>query len=174
MQSNEYSYEKINRNEITEEQFKQVLKVERSEGEDDCYSEEVMRELFIKDPKNDNFVCYHNNQIVAYISLNPKSKRRNGSSYIISLVVEPSHRRQGIAINLISCAAKYYIEKGEPLLMSLQVDKDNFPAINLYKKVGFEIKEPICEADIDDEQYIMDAEMIKIYKCIEKASNKKV
>ena len=159
-----YRYEKIDRNEITEEQFKQVLKVEKSEGEDDCYSEEIMREIFIKDEKDDNFVCIDKDKIVAYISLNPKSKRRNGSAYIISLVVLPSHRRQGIAINLIKCAARYYKEKGEPLLMSLQVDKDNIPAINLYKKVGFEIREPICEADIDDEQYIMDIEIKKICK----------
>lgn len=159
-----YRYEKIDRNEITEEQFKQVLKVERSDGEDDCYSEEIMRELFMENEKNDNFVCYDKNQIVAYISLNPNSKRRNGSAYIISLVVLPSYRRQGIANNLIRCAAKYYKEKGNPLLMSLQVDKDNYPAINLYKKVGLEIKEPICEADIDDEQYIMDVEINKIVK----------
>ena len=159
-----YRYERIDRNEITEEQFKQVLKVERSVGEDDCYSEEVMRELFIKDEKDDNFVCYDKDQIVAYISLNPKSKRRNGSAYIISLVVMPSYRRQGIASNLIRCAARYYKEKGEPLLMSLQVDKDNSSAINLYKKVGFEIREPICEVDIDDEQYIMDVEVKNLVK----------
>ena len=123
-----------------------------------------MRELFFKDSKNDNFICYDENQIVGYISLNPKSKRRNRSAYIISLVVLPSHRRQGIAKNLICYAARYYKEKEEPLLMSLHVNKDNYPAINLYKKVGFEIKEPICEADIDDEQYIMDAEIKKLVK----------
>ena len=48
--------------------------------------------------------------------------------------------------------------------MSLQVDKDNIPAINLYKKVGFEIREPICEADEDDEQYIMDSTITNIIK----------
>ena len=161
---NTYRYERIDRNKITEEQFKQVLKVERSDGEDDCYSEEVMRELFIQDPKIDNFVCYDNDNIIAYISLNPYSKRRNGSAYIISLVVDISFRRQGIAANLINYAARYYIQKGKPTLMSLQVDKDNYPAINLYKKVGFEIKDPICELDIDDEQHIMDVETKKLVK----------
>ena len=48
---NKYRYERLDRNEITQEQFKQVLKVERSVGEDDCYSEEVMRKLFIQDQK---------------------------------------------------------------------------------------------------------------------------
>ena len=52
--------------------------------------------------------------------------------------------------------------------MSVSVDKDNIPAINLYKKVGFEIKDPICEVDEDDEQYIMDA---KIPYLIERIKN---
>ena len=158
----EFRYEKIDRNEITEEQFKQVLNIERSEGEDDCYSEEVMKELFIEDPKIDNFVCYDKDEIVAYLSINPKSKRRNGSAYIISLVVAPNHRRKGIASELIRSSARYYKEKGEPMLMSLQVDKDNYSAINLYKKVGFDIREPICEVDYGEEQYIMDAKIIEI------------
>lgn len=159
-----YIFKRLDRLEITEEQFKQVLKVERSDGEDDCYSEEIMRELFFKDIKNDNFVCCDDDKIIGYISLNPKSKRRNGCAYIISLVVMPEYRRKGLAQNLIFFAAKHYKEKENPLLMSLQVDKDNYPAINLYKKVGFEIKEPICELDIDEEQYIMDIEIKKLVK----------
>ena len=154
-----YIFKRLDRLEITEEQFKQVLNVERSDGEDDCYSEEIMREIFIEDIKDDNFVCFDKDKIVGYISFNPNSKRRNGSAYIISIVVSKEYRRQGIANGLIYTAAKYYKEKGEPLLMSLHVDKDNYPAINLYKKVGFEVREPICEADEDDEQYIMDAKV---------------
>jgi len=165
-------YERIDRKDITEEQFKQVLKVERSEGEENCYSEEVMREIFIEDQKDDNFVCSYRDEIVAYISYNPKSQRRKGSIYIINLVVSPEHRKKGIAQNLIYTACKYYQSKGNCLPMSLQVDKDNIPAINLYKKVGFEIKEPICEADEDDEQYIMEADISDLIRIIEKISNK--
>lgn len=155
-------YSRLDRKKITEEQFKQVLEIERCEGEDDAYSEEVMRKLLIEDEKNSNFVCFDDDKIVGYISYNPKSKRRNGSIYIISLVVLPEYRRLGIAQNLIYTACKYYENKGLGEIMSLQVDKDNVPAINLYKKVGFEIKEPICEADEDDEQYIMAQEISKL------------
>lgn len=158
---------KVDRNKITETEFKQILEVERSEGLEDAYSEEVMREILINDPKDDNFVCSHNGKIVGYISYNPNSKRREGSTYIISLVVIPEYRRQGIAQELIYSASKYYLEKGEPKIMSLQVDKDNYPAINLYKKVGFEIVEPICELDEDDDQYIMAAEVTKIINTLE-------
>lgn len=164
--------ERLDRNEITEEQFKQVLKVERSEGEDNCYSEEVMREIFIRDQKDDNFVCYIDDEIVGYISYNPMSKRRNGSIYIINLVVLPEFRKQGIAQKLIYTACKYYKDEGYKLPMSLQVDKDNIPAINLYKKVGFEIKEPICESDKDEEQYIMAAKIEDLIINLEKLLNK--
>ena len=155
-------YERLDRKVITEEQFKQVLEIERCEGEDEAYSEEVMKELLIEDEKISNFVCFDDDKIVGYISYNPKSKRRNGSIYIISLVILPQYRRLGIAQNLIYTACKYYENKGLGEIMSLQVDKDNVPAINLYKKVGFEIKEPICEADEDEEQYIMAQDISKL------------
>ena len=168
-----FEYKRLDQNEITEEQFKQVLKVEQSEGEDNSYPVEVMKELLINDKKNSNFVCVDNDKIVGYISYNPLSKRRNGSIYIISLVVLPEYRKKGIGKNLIYTACKYYENKGFGEIMSLQVDKENIPAINLYKKLGFEILDPICEADEDDEQYIMAVKMSTIIKNFEKTLNKK-
>ena len=168
-----FEYKRLDQNEITEEQFKQVLKVEQSEGEDNSYPVEVMKELLINDKKNSNFVCVDNDKIVGYISYNPLSKRRNGSIYIISLVVLPEYRKKGIGKNLIYTACKYYENKGLGEIMSLQVDKENIPAINLYKKVGFEILDPICKADEDDEQYIMAVKISTIIKNFEKTLNKK-
>ena len=167
-----YEYKRLDRSEITEEQFKQVLNVERSDGEDDSYSEETMRELLIEDAKNSNFICTHNDNIVGYISLNPLSKRRNGSIYIISLVVLPEYRKKGIAKNLIYTACKYYENKEFGEIMSLQVDRDNIPALSLYKKMNFEVLDPICESDEDDEQYIMASDIKTIIKVFEKNFNK--
>lgn len=145
-------YKKLDKKDITEEQFKQIMSVENSTGTG--YSEEVMRQIWIED---DNFVCIDKDKIVAHASYNPKSKRRNGSIYMVNLTVLPEYRRRGIAQNLIYTACKYYMDKGVKLLMSTSVDKDNKPAINLYQKVGFKIKTPICEADKDDTQYILDS-----------------
>ena len=78
----------------------------------------------------------------------------------------------GIGKNLIYTACKYYENKGFGEIMSLQVDKENLPALNLYKKLGFEILDPICPADEDDEQYIMAAKMSTIIKNFEKTSNR--
>ena len=167
-----YEYKRLDRSEITEEQFKQVLKVEQCEGEDDYYSEEKMRELLIEDKKNSNFVCIDSDKIVGYIAYNPLSKRRNGSIYIISLVVLPEYRKKGIAKNLIYTACKYYENKNFGEIMSLQVDKENIAALSLYKKMGFEVLDPICEADEDDEQYIMASCISTIIKNFEKKLNK--
>lgn len=163
-------YERLDKKDITEEQFKQVMDVENSTGSG--YSEEAMRMMWLEDEKNSNFVCKDNDKIVAIISFNPLSKRRNGSIYMVNLTVYPEHRRLGIAQNLIFAACKYYESNNLP--MSLQVDKDNIPAINLYKKVGFEIKDPICEADEDEEQYIMESSIPELIKNIEQLSSKKV
>ena len=79
-----------------------------------------------------------------HISYNPKSKRRNGSIYMVNLTVLPEYRRQGIAQKLIDISTQYYINKGYTLLVSLNVDKDNIPAVNLYQKVGFTITRNLC------------------------------
>lgn len=152
-------------------QFKQIMEVENATG--DGYPESAMLQMWVTDNKNDNFVCEFNGRIVAHISFNPNSKRRNGSIYMVNLTVLPSYRKQGIAQNLILEACKYYVSQGNKNVMSLQVDFDNIPAINLYKKVGFEIKEPICEADEDDEQYIMVANTEDILKNLTKLNNTK-
>lgn len=165
-------YKKLAQKDVTEDLFKQIMVVENSTGSG--YSEDVMRQIWCERDNNDNFACVDGNKIVAHISYNPKSKRRNGSIYMVNLTVLPEYRRRGIAQNLIYTAVKYYIGKGDTLLMSLNVDKDNIPALNLYQKVGFEIKEPICEADEDDEQYIMDSTLQNLKQKLENLLKEKV
>ena len=166
-----FSYIKLLQTKITEQQFQEVMEVENSTGSG--YAEEEMREIWVNGNKNDNFVCLHNEKIVAHISYNPQSKRRNGSIFMVNLTVSPEYRKQGIAQGLILEACKYYIGCGNSLSMSTSVDKDNLPAINLYKKVGFEIMDPICEADEDGEQYILAAPIEILNKKMENLKNEK-
>ena len=165
------TYKKLDRKDVSEELFEQIMAVENSTGSG--YDEDIMREIWITRDNNDNFVCMDGQKIVAHISYNPKSKRRNGSIYMVNLTVLPEYRKRGIAQNLIYTATNYYIDSGYTLLTSVSVDKDNIPAVNLYQKVGFKIKEPICEADEDDEQYIMDSTLLNIKQTLEKILNKK-
>ena len=62
----------------------------------DGYNEEQLRNIWIDDEKNDNFVCVDGDRIIAHISYNPSSKRRNGSIYMINLSVLPEYRRKGV------------------------------------------------------------------------------
>lgn len=156
---NQYRYIKLEEKDVTDNLFKQIMEVENSTVSG--YSEDVMKEIFITGHKNDNFVCFDKDKIVAHITFNPKSKRRNGSIYMVNLTVLPEYRKQGIAKTLIKTATNYYISKCYSKPMSTSVDRDNISAVNLYKKVGFEIKKPLTEVEIedDDEQYIMDANL---------------
>lgn len=160
-----YTYKRLDKSQVSPQLFQQIVDVENAEG--DGYTKQQLESIWLTDPKDDNFVCMDGEKVVGHISVNPLSKRRNGSVFVINLVVLPSYRRQGIAQNLIRTAVRFYIEKGEKLPMSITVDKDNLPAIKLYQKVGFEIKEPICEIDEDDEQYILDSTLENIEKTIE-------
>lgn len=166
----QFEYKRLDRKDITDKQFKEVVEAESEDG----YTEEQLRAMWIEDPKDDNFVCIHDNRIVAHITYNPLSKRRNGSLYMVNLSVRPEYRRKGIAIELINTACEYYISQGQTLKMSTSVDKDNLPALRLYQKVGFEIKEPICEVDIDDEQYIMEADLNRIKSIIKQINQESV
>ena len=163
---NNFKYYRLDRRDITEEQLQQIVAVESEDG----YTEYQLRKIWIEDEKDDNFVCVDGDKIVAHISYNPQSKRRNGSIYMINLSVLPEYRRNGIAIGLINTATEYYISQNQALPMSLSVDKDNIPALRLYQKVGFEIKDPVCEVDEDDEQYIMESNLLNIRETIRKIS----
>ncbi len=167
--ANNLKYIKLDRNNITINQFKQIVAVEQVEGEENGYSKEIVKEIYVTDPKNVNFACIDTttNQIVAHIATNPQSKRRNGSIFVINLVVSPNYRRLGIAQTLLNMATKHYIKLGATLPMSISVDKDNLPAVSLYKKVGFEIVDPICSADEDEEQYILAAPLEVLHNKME-------
>jgi len=151
---NEMKIYRLDKNAITQKEFEQIVYVEQN-GSDDCYTEEQLKEIWINSDKNDNFVCTIDGIIIAHISFNPYSKRRNGSIFIVNLTVLPTYRRKGIATKLIQEGCKYYFNKNYNLPVSITVDKDNIPALSLYQKIGFKIVEPITEIEEDDTQYIM-------------------
>ncbi len=157
-------YEKIETDDLDDNIIDQLMEIEGIDG----YNREEISNIWTT-KRNGNFVCFDGEKVVGKISFNPLSKRRNGSIYIIDLGVLQSDKylRKGIATNLIYYACKFYQDKQFGNLISLQVDKDNLRAINLYNKLGFEVKEPLCEADEDDEQYIMDTTIENIIQNIE-------
>ena len=77
---------------------------------------------------------------------------------------------EDVCVDSIIQKMQYYISQNQALPMSLSVDKDNIPALRLYQKVGFEIKDPVCEVDEDDEQYIMESNLLNIRETIRNIS----
>ncbi|MEK8131424.1 GNAT family N-acetyltransferase [Paenibacillus filicis] len=60
-----------------------------------------------------------------------------GYAGISNIVVDPRHRRKGIAEQLFGRVAQWSLERGAEKLY-LQVIRDNEPAVALYRKLGFE------------------------------------
>ena len=162
---NKFILKHIPQSEVSDDLFEAAVKIENSGG--DGYTTEQMNELLRSSGRNDNFFCFLDGELAGYITYNPNSNRRNGSVFMINLMVDPKFRRMGAGQHLIASAVDFYLNKGISKPMSTSVDKDNFPAIKLYQKCGFEIREPVCELDEDDEQYIMDNSLEHIKSTIE-------
>ncbi|MGF1494197.1 MAG: GNAT family N-acetyltransferase [Microcoleaceae cyanobacterium] len=60
-------------------------------------------------------------------------------AYIFLIYVAPPHRRQGIAAALIA-EAEIWVRRQGDRKISLQVFSQNQPALNLYQKLGYQVK----------------------------------
>ncbi len=88
---------------------------------------------------NDNpfscyFVCKINNKVVGYIGEWITFEQ----AQITTLGVDPKYQGQGIATSLLEHAILFANQK-QCEIMSLEVRVSNYVALNLYKKLGFEI-----------------------------------
>ncbi|MGB0896139.1 MAG: GNAT family N-acetyltransferase [Flavobacteriaceae bacterium] len=90
---------------------------------------------------NSFYGYYINDVLVAVTEIKP----HDSSTHIQSLVVHPEYFKQGIAQKLISFVFDSYNSK----LFTVETGKDNFPACQLYQKVGFlKTKTWLTEHDI--------------------------
>jgi putative acetyltransferase len=106
------------------------------------------------------YVAEHQSQIVASYRLIRKPHRQAGTVYIGGFVIKPAYQGKGmgrqVLENIREEAASMGIRR-----MELTVDLDNIAAINLYKKLGFEIEGLIRSSykrsDSDDyyDEYLM-------------------
>lgn len=157
----EFVVYKVSKDDMTASLFQQIVHVENSVS--DPYSVEQLKELWCENNHFDGFVCTNHHKVIGHVIFNPHSRRRNGSVYVINLVVLPEYRRQGIGQRLLEAGCEYYLKQGCTLPFSLSVDKDNIPAITLYKKLGFQEQIPINEVEEDNTQYIMESTFDEVY-----------
>ena len=108
------------------------------------------------------WVCFDNELPVGEISLvshmdEPDYTVPNKRAYLSHLLVSPQYRNRGIAGALITHVLEYAKLSGYKEV-SLAVDLDNYPAIKLYTKYGFD--QIICA---DRDEY---GEFIKLLKTL--------
>jgi ribosomal protein S18 acetylase RimI-like enzyme len=64
-----------------------------------------------------------------------------GAPTILNLVTSPNYRRRGIASRILQSASRFVRQAwSHEQQISLYVDKENQPALSMYKRVGFEMK----------------------------------
>lgn len=96
------------------------------------------KNLFIKELQDnkfkDAFVGIKNNQVVGFVNLCFNDEEMT----ILNLATKSAFKRQNVAKMLMQTA--FEVAKNKSISrMFLEVEVDNFPAINLYKKFGFEV-----------------------------------
>lgn len=159
-----YNYVFVDKNSINEELINQMYEVEKTSG-GEPYAYDSFRQIILNDT-NLTSICFDDKNAVGIITANLQSKKFGGCVYIINLSVKKNYHRKGIASQLIKTMLKYIRNNFSDTLckIALEVDKNNLPAYNLYKKLGFQLDENY----FDDEQYgmIMDAD--KLNEMIEK------
>ena len=85
--------------------------------------------------KDKNYLCFvaeYENNLVGYINLLVV----DSVAEIINVSVLDDFRKKGVGTQLIDFSIKYLIENQFTGVM-LEVNENNLPAINLYKKIGF-------------------------------------
>ena len=94
------------------------------------------------DTDEENFIVYKNDTPCCWLKLN--GLQNQNTAWISMLVVSEKFKHQGVGKFAVSYAVEYLTGRGYELC-KLQTTKDNPPAINLYKKCGFELTEAKAE-----------------------------
>jgi len=85
--------------------------------------------------KSTMFVAFYEEELCGYLRITENLSTE--ISWVTDLVVSPSHRRQGVAANLIFTSYKWSAELGKSRI-NIETTSKNHPAIKLFKKLGFE------------------------------------
>jgi ribosomal-protein-alanine N-acetyltransferase len=75
--------------------------------------------------------------VAGYIVANLRERQGNEEGHILSIAVDPAHRRRGLGTELIKEIVKVFQNKGIRLL-SLEVKASNDDARKFYLNLGFE------------------------------------
>jgi len=97
----------------------------------------------------DTFLVIEEGTLFGYIIFTP-------DGHVISLAVDPAHRRKGIGTQLMNaCESRFKISR-----LWVEVRESNKGAYNFYEKLGFQFKSKICLYYGTEDAYVMEK---KIY-----------
>ncbi len=119
---------------MSHEDLPQVHEIERQ-----CFSAPWSIESFKYELKNRMtilLVAVLNEQIIGYVCL----RTIVDVTHVLNIAVHPRFRRKGVGAELLKKAMEgLKISRYNSRFITLEVRESNTPAINLYKKFGFEI-----------------------------------
>mgnify|MGYP001772763308 CR=1 FL=1 len=122
----------------SEEDLRELYELEIKCFGEEAYSPHIL--LFYIKISREGFVVARDsetNKIIGYVIGLAEHGGRVG--HVISLCVDPMYRRSGLATSLMRLIEELFIKRNI-CLARLEVKVSNTPAINLYKKLGYEIK----------------------------------
>jgi ribosomal protein S18 acetylase RimI-like enzyme len=85
-------------------------------------------------------------------------RHRNAGASLLKIAVHPGHRRKGIATNLINKLVEILRER-QVVEVEVVVLERYYPAILLYKNVGFDLVSTIPQASNKDDLWVMKLEL---------------
>ena len=120
---------------VKKEDFEQVYEIEQSCFKDP-YPKKHLEYEFFENPVNVILVAEENSKIVGFIDF----MITFNSATIVQIAVIPEYRKQKIATMLLKEMENSFPKDIEDVVenVTLEVRKSNQPAINLYKKNGYE------------------------------------
>ncbi len=117
------------------------------------YHPNVLSHHISKGPQ-EFFIIQSDEESLGFIAIEPKEK---DELYLQKLYVLPANHRRGIGAGALHQVVKYYPKAQR---MRLQVNRQNYTAINFYFKLGFTI-ERVADFDIGDGFFMNDFVMLK-------------
>ncbi len=123
--------------------------------EEAAFADPMKRETMQKDLERESYFCYglFEDGLVSFMSFDKVFEE----GQIISVATLPAYRKKGLAKKLF-CEVINLAKSNGVELFTLEVRSDNYPAIALYKDVGFNevgmrknyYQNPLCDAILMD------------------------
>lgn len=89
---------------------------------------------------NEFFLCLYDNKVIGMLGLHSENRERFSHRISLGMNILKDYWGQGGGHLLLKAAIDYFHSKKHLTKLELEVRTDNLSAVNLYKKLGFEIE----------------------------------